>query len=144
MKKIVIFSLWIFLLVGCASGPIGRLPNIEDNNQVGNVFVIRNKSIAANTISYYITLNDNEIFAISVGQYTKLRIASAEHNIGVKCFGGLTPTWKEDSIKFTLLAQQDAYFIVSPSISPCADIQSINPESGKEWINKSEYVRMPE
>ena len=31
--------LWVLLLVGCASGPIGRLQIIEDQNQAADVFV---------------------------------------------------------------------------------------------------------
>ena len=141
MKIFVI--LWVLLLVGCASGPIGRLPIIEDQNQAADVFVIRDSSFAGSAVSLYIIIDGNDMFAIRIGQYTKFRLVSGEHYIGVKCFGGWSPTWKEDSRRFSVLPQQDAYFIVSPSMS-CADIQPISPESGKEWIKKSTYVNMPE
>jgi hypothetical protein len=116
---------------------------IADSIQAGNVFVIRNRNILGSAVSYYITLDGTDMFAIRVGQHTKFSIAAGEHYLGVKCFGGWAPTWKEDSKKFNLLPQGDAYFLVSPSLS-CADIQAISPESGKEWIDKSTYIRMSE
>ena len=133
--------LWVLLLSGCASGPIGRLPVIKDYNQTGDVFVIRDSNFLGSGVSLYITLDGNDIFAIRIGQYTKFGIVSGEHLIGVKCFGGWTPTWKEDSKRFSILPQQELYFIVSPSMS-CADIQPISPELGKEWINKTTYISM--
>jgi len=141
MKRFVV--LWALLLVGCASGPIGRLPAIEDQAQSGDVFVIRNSNFVGSGVSYYITIDGNDMFAIRVGQYTKFKLVIGEHYIGVKCFGGWSPTWKEDSRKFSVLPQQGTYFIVSPNMS-CADIQLMNPESGIEWIKKSTYVNMPE
>ena len=62
---------WIVvtLIAGCASGPIGKLPAIADEKQIGEITVIRVSSIVGATNSYIVTLNGNEIFGIRSGQW---------------------------------------------------------------------------
>ena len=93
--------------------------------------------------SYYVTLDGQDIFAIRVGQYTKFKIVSGVHHIGVKCFGGWSPTWKEDSIAFDLTPGGQTYFVISPDMS-CADIKPIGKDEGERRISASEHVEMPQ
>lgn len=127
------------LIAGCASGLIGKLPTIADEKRSGEVTVIRISSIVGVTNSYKITLNGTDIFGIRSGHYTKFKINEGEHYIGIKCFGGWSPTWKEDSLKFSVAPNSNAYFLVSPSLS-CASIKPITEAEAREKIQNSKYI----
>ena len=134
-------GLLVLLVLGCASGPIGSLPAIEPGQKVGEVFVVRNKNIVGSANSYYVMLDGHDIFAIRIGQYTKFKLVSGEHHVGVMCFVGWTPTWNEHSLGFHLLPGGRAYFVISPNMS-CADIKLIGKDEGERRINASKHVEM--
>ncbi len=93
--------------------------------------------------SYYVTLDGQDIFAIRVGQYTEFNIVSGVHLIGVKCFGGWSPTFKEHAISFDLVPGGQAYFVISPDPT-CADIKHIGKDEGERRISASKHVEMPQ
>jgi hypothetical protein len=134
----LIFAIFI---VGCAAGPIGKLPTIADEKKAGEITVIRASSVAGATNSYVITLNGVDVFGIRSGQYTKFRINEGEHHIGIKCFGGWSPTWKEESLKFTATPNSSLYFLATPTMN-CASIISITQEEGLKRMQNSEYIAM--
>ncbi len=146
MKKNITRKLFVVLalaivLTGCASGPIGKLPMIADQKLAGEVMVIRISNIVGATNSYIITLNGKDIFGIRSGQYTNFKLNKGEHYIGIKCFGGWSPTWKDDSVKFTVTPNSNSYFVVSPNLS-CASIKPILEAEAQKIIQNSEYVSM--
>ena len=145
MEKNILKGLGVLLsaifIVGCASGTIGKLPKIMDEKRSGEITVIRAKSIVGATNSYIVTLNGADVFAIRSGQYTKFKLSEGEHYIGIKCFGGWTPTWKEDSLKFTVTSKSNTYFLVSPNLS-CASIVSIIEGEAHNRMQSSEYISM--
>ena len=141
-KSFFAFVLMLSILsAGCASGPIGKLPTISNDKPSVEVTVIRVSSIVGATNSYKITLNGNDIFGIRSGQYTKFKLNEGEYHIGVKCFGGWTPTWKEDSLKFNVTPNSNSYFLISPNLS-CASIKAITETEAQEKIKESKYVSM--
>ena len=136
-----VLGLTMLLSAGCASGPLAKLPTIATNKPSGEVTVIRISSIVGVTNSYKITLNGNEVFGIRSGQYTKFKLNEGEHYIGVKCFGGWTPTWKEDSLKFNVTPNSNSYFLISPDLS-CASIKATTEAEAQEKMKDSKYVSM--
>jgi hypothetical protein len=128
-------------IAGCASGPIGKLSPIVDEKRSGEITVIRVSSIVGVANSYIVTLNGTDVFAIRSGQYTKFKFNEGEHYIGIKCFGGWSPTWKQDSLRFTIAPNSSLYFLVSPNMS-CASIVSIAEADGRNRMQSSEYVSM--
>jgi hypothetical protein len=137
----IICCIGVIVFTGCASGPIDKLPIIADQKLSGEVIVLRISNIIGATNSYIITLNGKDIFGIRSGQYTTFKLTEGEHYIGIKCFGGWSPTWKEDSVKFTVTRNSNSYFIVSPNLS-CAIIKPIVETEAQKIIKNSKYVSM--
>ena len=140
MKSLLVLVSAI-LIAGCASGPLTRLPTIEDEKRSGEVTVIRTSNFIGVAVSYIITLNGAEIFGIRSGQYTKFKLNKGEYEIGVKCFGGSDATWKLDSIRFSVTSNSSSYFLVSPNLS-CAAIKSITDAEALKRIQNSKYISM--
>ncbi len=141
MEKDTVKGLWMLvfaiLIAGCASGLIGSLP-IADEKLSGEVVVIRISSVVGVTNSYIITLNGADIFGIRSGQHMKFKVNEGEYYLGIKCFGGWSPTWKEDSLKFSVAPKSKSYFLVGPDAS-CASIKSITEKEAQEKIKESKY-----
>ena len=150
MEKNIIKSLLVLvsaiLIAGCASGPLTRLPTIEDEKRSGEVTVIRISSFIGVAGSYIIILNGAEIFGIRSGQYTKFKLNEGEYEIGVKCsdlmgpicFGGPR---RLDSLKFSATSNSSSYFLVSPNFS-CAGIKQITEAEALKRIQNSKYISM--
>jgi hypothetical protein len=69
-----------------------------------------------------VALDGKDIFGIGSGEHAQFAVAPGEHYIAVKCFGGWSPTWKEESLKFSAAAGASTFFLVTPSGS-CAEIK---------------------
>jgi hypothetical protein len=138
-KSFLLFYLSLSI-VGCATGPIATspLPSLTDPKNASEVVVIRKSSIVGATNSYYITLNEQDVFGIKSGEYTTFKVPAGKHTIGVKCFGGWSPTWKESTIEVSLIPEEKVYFATGPGGS-CAKIESINPAEGTALVTKSTY-----
>lgn len=129
----------VIAITGCASGPIGKLPIVTDRSRAGEVTLIRTKNMIGITNSYVISLDNNDIFNIRSGQYTKFELSEGEHSIAVKCFGGWSPTWKENSLKFLMKPNNKTYFLISPNMD-CAKIVLISENEAQGIIQESEYM----
>ena len=68
------------------------------------------------------------VFAIWFGGSQTFKIVSGEHRIGVACFGGWSPSWKEDWIAFDLIPGDKVYFLISPNLWSCASIEEIDED----------------
>ncbi len=131
------------LLPACAHGPIGTLPEVSSPSTAAEVIIVRNKSMFGATNSFKITLDGQEILGIRTGEYTQFMVEPGTHSIGVKCFGGWTPTWKEDKKEFSFKAQTRYYFLVGPVDifeEACAGIEQVAEQEGKERLGGSTYV----
>ena len=140
MKSLLVLVSAI-LIAGCASGPLSRLPTIEDEKRSGDVTVIRTRNIYAGAVSYIITLNGAEILGIRSGQYTNFKLNEGEYEIGVKCFGGSGTTWRLDSLRFNVTSMSTSYFLVGPNLS-CASIEIITEAEALNRIQNSKYISM--
>jgi len=140
MKSLLVLVSAI-LIARCASGPLTRLPTIEDEKRSGDVTVIRTSNIIGVAVSYIITLNGAEIFGIRSGQYTNFKLNEGEYEIGVKCFGGSGTTWRLDSLRFSVTPISSSYFLVSPNLS-CASIELIAEAEAQNRIQNSKYISM--
>jgi len=139
IRSIILITL-ISVITGCASsGRIGALPRVADNESSSQLVLIRVSSIVGCANSYYVALDGNDIFSIRSGEYTEFPIPIGEHFVSVKCFGGWTPTWKEEAKQFNALPNQTNYFEISPNLS-CAEIVPIEPEKAKKEIKNSDFI----
>jgi len=140
MNRFFLVVLTAMFLSGCAtSGRIGELPIIDNMAAGGKVVVVRTSNFigAANTDT--VALDGKDLFYIRSGEHTDFVVPTGEHYIAVKCFGGWSPTWKEDSKKFAATASAVNYFKISPSMS-CADIVPFTVEEANALLSSSKFI----
>lgn len=139
IRSIILIAL-VSVITGCAtSGRIGTLPSVADNEPSSQLVLMRVSSIVGAANSYYVALDGKDVFSIRSGEYTEFPISTGEHFVSVKCFGGWTPTWKEEAKQFTALSNQTNYFEISPNLS-CAEIVPIEPTKAKKKMKSSDFV----
>lgn len=127
-------------LFGCASsGRIGDLPAIPAGAAASPLVLIRTSSLIGATNSYYVALDGKDIFSIRSGENTQFPIPAGEHTVSVKCFGGWSPTWKEDGKQFVAVGGQANYFEISPNLT-CAKIEQMSPEGAKTQLAATKFV----
>lgn len=140
MKNLVLVSLFVVLLSSCATGGrMGALPEVDENMPSGEIIVIRKSSFVGAAISYYVTVDGEPIFSILSGKHTKFVLAPGSYRIGVQCFGGWTPTWKEDSIEINIGHEETKYVFISPNMR-CAGIEELDAQLGKRRMESTKFV----
>src|SRR5947207_2671879 len=96
--RIVLAACCALALAGCAaSGRVGALPAVAPGQPAGKLVVLRVSSVLGVANSYYVVLDGKDVFVLRSGEHTAFAVVPGEHAVGVKCFGGWTPTWKQNS-----------------------------------------------
>lgn len=90
---------------------------------------------------YIVALDGKDILGIGSGEHAEFSVTPGEHYLGVKCFGGFTPTWKEDSLRFAAKHSSSSYFVVSPSMS-CAAVRAADESEAKKLLSNSKAVNL--
>ena len=128
------------LLSGCAAaGSINALPVISEGTPSGTVTVVRPSAFVGGTNSYIVTVGNTEIFRINSGQHTRFTLPAGPQTIGVRCFGGWTPTWKESTTQITVTADSVHILEISPS-GTCAEIVPRPSIQADELVTATEYM----
>ena len=142
MRTFVAVS-FVFALVGCGttSGRIGELPAVTNATSAGKVVTIRISSIVGAANGYTVALDGQDLYGIGSGEHAEFLVPAGEHYIAVKCFGGWTPTWKEDSTKFLANPSETSYFVISPSLK-CADIKPIAEAETKGLLQGNKLLNL--
>jgi hypothetical protein len=140
MNKLIAISL-LLALTGCGttSGRIGDLPTITDRANASKVVVVRISSFVGAANGYTVALDGNDILGIGSGEHTEFLVPEGERYIAVKCFGGWSPTWKEDSLKFVAKASVSSFFLISPN-ARCAEIKPSSEAEAKKHLAGSKFV----
>jgi hypothetical protein len=129
------------LLFGCASaGRIAPLP-LVDPGIASKVVVIRVSSLVGAAVRYTVALDGTDLFRVGTGQHAEFSVAPGEHRIAVKCFGGWSPTWKEDARTFAAMSGTTAYFRVSPNMS-CAEIAAVTAAEATRLLPDSTLLNL--
>ncbi|MDW3687852.1 hypothetical protein RA280_40230 [Cupriavidus sp. CV2] len=135
-----LIGLFATALVGCASsGRIGQLPEVPEGTPSSQLVLIRSSNIIGAMNSYYVALDGRDVFSIGSGENINFSVPLGEHTVSVKCFGGWSPTWKEDGMKFVAQRDRASYFEISPTMS-CAKIVEIESEEAKKLVSVSKFV----
>ena len=117
-------------------GQMAGLPTPLPNEPVGELVVIRTSSVAGATNSYLITIDGRRAWGLRVGEYARVKIGAGAHRIGVECFGGWAPVWRESgAAELRLVPDRTSYLLVADL--PCASIKAINDEEGRGWMSRS-------
>ena len=119
-----------------------RQPLWLDTNkaQTGAITVIRKRHFAGSAVGYIVTLNHTNVFDIHVGQYTTFKLNEGKYHLGIKCFGGWTNTWNEESIEIRVSAGSKSYFMVGPNLK-CAGIKTISEAEALPRLKKYKSVQ---
>lgn len=142
MKRVVSIA-FCALIVGCGttSGRIGELPTITNPNTASKVVTIRISSIVGVANGYTVVLDGKDLLGIGSGEYAEFNVPEGDHYIGVKCFGGWTPTWKTDAVQFKAVASQSNYFEISPNLK-CAGIRQIGEADALAGMKDSQLINL--
>lgn len=142
MKKLIAISL-VFALTGCGttSGRIGELPVVGNAASAAKVVTVRISSIVGAANGYTVALDGKDLYGIGSGENAEFNLPEGEHYIAVKCFGGWSPTWKEDSLKFVARPLETAYFVISPNMK-CADIKAATEAEAKKLLQGSKVLNL--
>lgn len=139
MKK-TICGIAALILAGCASaGRIGDLPAITDSSASTTLVLIRPSNVIGMTNSYYVAFDGKDVFSIRSGENTHFAIPAGSHTVAVKCFGGWSPTWKEDGKAFVAERGGINYFSISPSMT-CSKIEPVGEADGKALLARTTFV----
>ncbi|HVW50065.1 MAG TPA: TonB family protein [Trinickia sp.] len=139
MKKTTC-SIAALILAGCASaGRIGDLPAVTDGSASTTLVLIRPSNVIGMTNSYYVAFDGKDVFSIRSGENTHFAIPAGSHTIAVKCFGGWSPTWKEDGKAFVAERGGITYFSISPSMT-CSKIEPVSEADGKALLARTTFV----
>lgn len=130
-------------LAGCgtSSGRIGELPAVTDATSAGKVVTVRVSSFVGAANGYTVSLDGKDLYGIGSGEHAEFLVPAGEHFIAVKCFGGWTPTWKEDSLKFHASPSETSYFAISPNLK-CADIKAVAEADALKLLQGSEALNL--
>ena len=140
MRALVAACLTLFLAgCGTTSGRLGDLPSISNKETASKVTVVRISSIIGAANGYTVALDGKDIFGIGSGEYAEFLVPEGEHYIAAKCFGGFTPTWKEDSLKFVAKSSGQNFFLISPNIR-CAEIKASSDAEAKKHVESGKQI----
>jgi hypothetical protein len=140
MKRLWVMYGVLFLLTGCASsGRLAPLPLVDPGKSSAKLLVYRISSMIGVTNSYSLLLDGKEVFSIRSGEHTEFLIESGEHLLGVKCFGGWNPTWKENFVLHNFSTDTMNFFEISPS-GNCADIRLVSADEGRKRLVDSTFI----
>lgn len=142
MKALLLLTTTALLAAcGTTSGRLGPLPEVSDSSTAARVMVVRVSSMVGAANGYTVALDGKDIFGIGSGEHAEFSVTPGEHYLGVKCFGGFTPTWKDDSLRFTAKQSSSSYFVVSPNMS-CAAVRVAEESEAKKLLSSSKAVNL--
>jgi hypothetical protein len=130
----------VALLSGCASGQLKLLPEPTGAEGVAEVVVIRNKNVIASGNIFKLQLNGEDVAVVRTGEYLVLRISAGRHTLGVKSFGGLTPTTKVNTIEIEVEDRERRYYLMSLHFSKNAELELISVDDAQQRIKRSEEI----
>jgi hypothetical protein len=133
----IISTMLYGLLTACMHGQMAGLPTPAPTEPVGELVVIRTSSLVGATNSFLITIDGRRAWGLRVGEYARVKIGVGAHRVGVECFGGWAPIWRESgAAELRLAPERTSYLLVAPDLT-CASIKAITEEEGRDWISRS-------
>lgn len=126
-------------LAGCAPfhGALRPLPDVPAGARA-EVTVVRPASFVGAVLSYVVTVDGVEYFAMRSGDHATMPLPAGERIIAVKCNCGWSPTGM-DAIRVTLEPGQHYYFSVSPSLRDVA-IERLSEERGRQLVKETQSL----
>jgi hypothetical protein len=128
MTRNIAWFLAAIAIAGCAAEQVvlGKLPPIANPADAGEVVLIRARAFIGEDMSYYVNVDQTDIFELRQGEHTRFQLPAGEHRIAIRCFGALSG-WSDAAITQRVVAGQTTYFAVAPKYG-CASLDPV-PES---------------
>ena len=124
------------ITAGCGSNPVvtGKLPATSAADS-GEVVIIRARAFIGEEHNHYINVDQENIVALTSGQHARLKLASGEHRVAIRCYGDLLSTAiNEAVITHRVAAGQISYFAVKPRFS-CASIDPLSEAEARTLLS---------
>lgn len=112
----------------------------QQENGVARVVVLRPQAFIGSGLKYGISMDGMDRGRLGVGRHVEFEAsAGVSHVMGVKCFGGWSPTMKFDSLHFTATHGETIHFEVRMG-GECAAIARIGEEEARQLLAKSKKI----
>lgn len=121
---------------GCASGLIGTLPEVKDNNIASEIYVIRPYTYVSSAISAYVSFDNNDVLAIRTVEHAKFFAQPGNHTIGVR-----NPGFPSNNIPLVLIPNSRYYFRVSVGFTNFS-LVTMTEEEAKPYISTTKYIKL--
>ncbi|MFD0724896.1 hypothetical protein [Lysobacter brunescens] len=113
---------------------------VQQQDGVATVVVLRTQSLVGAGLKYGVSLDGMDRGQLRTGRHVEFEArAGTPHTVGVKCFGGWSPTMKFDSLQFTAVNGETIHFKVRPG-GECAVIERIGEEEARQLLAKSRKI----
>ncbi len=91
MKKLLLSTLIMGTLVGCASANPQKRPQVSANEQasVGTVLMYRTNSLQAKLADAYVGLGEDYFVQLDENQYTEFKLGAGFHRFSAKAHGSV-------------------------------------------------------
>jgi hypothetical protein len=120
-------------LTSCASGQIGTLPTVTPTTEA-TVHVFRQSNLMGMLNTFRIAFDKKNLFNIGNGTFVTFPVPAGQHDIAVKCFGGMLPVVQTEDLQQNFAAGQEYYFAVAPDVITCASIQLYPNDEGPSMM----------
>ena len=131
MKKNLILTILVLLLLSCAHGKSDDFPTVADTANAAHVYVIRDNNFMGWGFSLKVALNESIIARLRSGEYVSFYVKPGFHSVGIT----------KPSLTVPFAKGQKYYFLLGADYSQFGfEIQRINNEKGKRWLTKTKPV----
>lgn len=127
------------LFTGCA--PLRHVVSMDENSSSTNVSIIRNYNYIQGGYHFWPTVDGQDIAGLLPRQHVSFRVQPGHHVLGVRCYGGLWPKWWHDEVEIDLTTNENRYFLITPYILGCAEIDDITEEKALKRLRKSDQIK---
>ncbi len=131
MKKNLILTILVLLLLSCAHGKTDDFPTVADTANAAHVYVIRDNNFMGWGFSLKVALNESIIARLRSGEYVSFYVKPGFHSVGIT----------KPSLTVPFAKGQKYYFLLGADYSQFGfEIQRIDNEKGKRWLTKTKPV----
>jgi len=131
VKKNLILTILVLLLLSCAHGKTDDFPTVADTADAAHVYVIRDNNFMGWGFSLKVALNESIIARLRSGEYVSFYVKPGFHSVGIT----------KPSLTVPFAKGQKYYFLLGADYSQFGfEIQRIDNEKGKRWLTKTKPV----
>jgi hypothetical protein len=131
MKKMVILTALVSLLISCARGKTEHFPAADPSSSAAEIFIIRDNSLLGWGFSLKVMLDDTVIAHLRAGEYVRFTLAPGFHALGIA----------ESTETIALKANQKHFFLISPDYSQFGfKMNRIGNEQAEYWLARTKPI----